>query len=348
MNHIVEICVSTPEELKEAMSLSKYCFWRKSVISIHYNYGVEKIRHEIREIDSDFGYCFSGTQLEEYSTDISTELGKGYNVGITSIFNADVEDLLLHSTYTGRQCIKNNDRYGDDREMDKNNRTDFDGIKSGDEDELDISGSLDIIAQMEAALAELDRREKELDPEEEKLFMCVRETLLEHGLKYIYDADTQRVIEVMLGEDNMPFRMQINLRDSRLVCRSTFPFRIQCNSLALVALYITEFNAKRELPSIKMDMEKGEVVMEYSYFLKTSIEYDKKRLWFYIDALISPMFDAYQCLHRLAVGKVSKDSKDYYRALLEKSLAVIDGHEEDEQYINYGSSGLKGALEFKD
>ena len=62
---------------------------------------------------------------------------------------------------------------------------------------------------------------------------------------------------------------------------------------SLVALYITEFNAKRELPSIKMDMEKGEVVMEYSYFLKTSIEYDKKRLWFYIDALISPMFDAY-------------------------------------------------------
>ena len=94
MNHIVEICVSTPEELKEAMSLSKYCFWRKSVISIHYNYGVEKIRREIREIDSDFGYCFSGTQLEEYSTDISTELGKGYNVGITSIFNADVEDLI--------------------------------------------------------------------------------------------------------------------------------------------------------------------------------------------------------------------------------------------------------------
>ena len=176
--------------------------------------------------------------------------------------------MLLHSTYTGRQCIKNNDRYGDDREMDKNNRTDFDGIKSGDEDELDISGSLDIIAQMEAALAELDRREKELDPEEEKLFMCVRETLLEHGLKYIYDADTQRVIEVMLGEDNMPFRMQINLRDSRLVCRSTFPFRIQCNSLALVALYITEFNAKRELPSIKMDMEKGEVVMNIRIFLR--------------------------------------------------------------------------------
>ena len=71
MNHIVEICVSTPEELKKAMSLSKYCFWRKSVISIQYNYGVEKIRREIREIDSDFGYCFAGTQLEEYSTDIS-------------------------------------------------------------------------------------------------------------------------------------------------------------------------------------------------------------------------------------------------------------------------------------
>ena len=43
MNHIVEICVSTPEELKKAMSLSKYCFWRKSVISIQYNYGVKKL-----------------------------------------------------------------------------------------------------------------------------------------------------------------------------------------------------------------------------------------------------------------------------------------------------------------
>lgn len=37
---------------------------------------------------------FLARQLEEYSTDISTELGKGYNVGITSIFNADVEDLI--------------------------------------------------------------------------------------------------------------------------------------------------------------------------------------------------------------------------------------------------------------
>lgn len=166
------------------------------------------------------------------------------------------------------QCIKNNDRYGDDREMDKNNMTDFDGIKSGDEDELDISGSLDIIAQMKAALAELERREKELDPEEEKLFMCVQETLLEHGLKYIYDADTQRVIEVMIGEDNMPFRMQINLKDSRLVCRSTFPFRIQCNSLALVALYITEFNAKRELPCIKWTWKKAKSSWNIRIFLR--------------------------------------------------------------------------------
>lgn len=47
---------------------------------------LKKLESEIREIDGDFGYCFSGTQLEEYSTDISTELGKGYNVGITSMF----------------------------------------------------------------------------------------------------------------------------------------------------------------------------------------------------------------------------------------------------------------------
>ena len=56
--------------------------------------------------------------------------------------------------------------------MDKNNRTDFDGIKSGDEDELDISGSLDIIAQMEAALAELERREKNLI-QKKKNSLCV-------------------------------------------------------------------------------------------------------------------------------------------------------------------------------
>lgn len=94
MNHIAEICVSTPEELKEAMCLSKYCFWRKSVISIPYNYGTERIRRGIREFYSDFGYCFAGTQLEEYSTDISTELGKGYNVNITAVFNTYIEDLI--------------------------------------------------------------------------------------------------------------------------------------------------------------------------------------------------------------------------------------------------------------
>lgn len=80
--------------IKRSDEFIQILFWRKSVISIQYNYGVEKIRREIREIYSDLGYCFAGTQLEEYSTDISTELGKGYNVGITSIFNADVEDLI--------------------------------------------------------------------------------------------------------------------------------------------------------------------------------------------------------------------------------------------------------------
>ena len=77
-------------------------------------------------------------------------------------------------------------------------------------------------------------------------------------------------------------------------------------------------------------------------------KYDKKRLWFYIDALISPMFDAYQRQNRLAAEKVSNDSRDDYKPLLEKSLTVIDVHEEDEQYINYGLSGLKGALKYKD
>lgn len=63
-------------------------------------------------------------------------------------------------------------------------------------------------------------------------------------------------------------------------------------------------------------------------------------------SFIQPSLDTYVRLNRLAVGKVSKTKKEYYKALLEKSLAVLNG-EEDEENIIYGDGWVKDFFDRK-
>lgn len=65
-----------------------------------------------------------------------------------------------------------------------------------------------------------------------------------------------------------------------------------------------------------------------------------------MEQTIKRRMQKYVRLNRLAVGKVSKTKKEYYKALLEKSLAVLNG-EEDEENIIYGDGWVKDFFDRK-
>lgn len=215
-------------------------------------------------------------------------------------------------------------------------------IAAADDEKMDRPFNPDDLkAKIDAMFAELERQEKMLGVEEEKILQSIKETLSEHHLKYIYDQDRPKMVEIPFGTENKPFRMQVVLQNEKVIFRLAFPFRVQCNSLALVTLYMAQFNENKAFSLMNLDMDDGEVTMEYSSLIGKADEYNSRYFWIYMTSLIKPSLDAYTRLQRLAVGKVSKDNKKLYKILLEKSLAVINGEEEDEDDIIFGSEDLK-------
>ena len=198
-----------------------------------------------------------------------------------------------------------------------------------------------LIARIDAKIKELEEKEKSLGAEEEKIIECIKATLDEHGLKYSYDPDRAKMIEVGFGAENKVFRMMIILQNEKVIFRLAFPFRVQCNTLALVSLYMAQFNENKAFSLMNLDLDDGEATMEYSYLLGKAEEFNKEHFWIYLMSLVHPAQEAYTRLNHLAVGKVSKDVKSLYKTLLEQSLAVINGEDEEEESVIYGCEDLQ-------
>lgn len=201
-----------------------------------------------------------------------------------------------------------------------------------------------LIARIDAKIKELEEKEKSLGAEEEKIIECIKATLDEHRLKYSYDLDRAKMIEVGFGAENKVFRLMIILQNEKVIFRLAFPFRVQCNTLALVSLYMAQFNENKAFSLfslMSLDLDDGEATMEYSYLLGKAEEFNKEHFWIYLMSLVHPAQEAYTRLNHLAVGKVSKNLKSLYKTLLEQSLAVINGEDEEEESVIYGCEDLQ-------
>lgn len=183
-------------------------------------------------------------------------------------------------------------------------------------------------------LKELEEKEKRREIEKEKILNCIKATLDKHKVKYSDDSDEDKIIGILLGIDNKVFSMKIILQDEKVIFILAFPFRVQSNSVAIVALYMAQFNVNKAFSEMNMDLDDGEVTIKYSYLLGNSENFDEDYFWTYMIVLIYSAKETYTILNRLAVGKVSIEIKTLYKTLLEQSLAVIN-EEEDDEVIKY-------------
>lgn len=149
------------------------------------------------------------------------------------------------------------------------------------------------------------------------------------------------MVEVGFCAENRVFRMMIILQNEMVIFRLTFPFRVQCNTLALVSLYMAQFNENKGFSLMNLDLDDGEATMEYSYLLGKAEEFNKEYFWIYLMSLVHLAQEAYTRLNHLAAGKVSKEVKNLYKTLLEQSLAVINGKDEEEETVIYGCEDLQ-------
>lgn len=218
--------------------------------------------------------------------------------------------------------------------------------ESVNEDEGENINIPELITQINKKIAELQKEEEEFALEEEKILKNIKETLKAHNLRYVYDPDRPKILEVGIVVENKPFRVQINLQNEKIIFRLIFPFRVQCNSLVLTALYIIHFNENRAFSKLNLNMDTGEISMDYTYLISKAETYNARHFWIYMTSLIYPSVEIYTKLSHLAVGKVLKAKTDYYKALIKKSQKLLDGKEEYEESIIYGDCEIKEFLAY--
>lgn len=197
-----------------------------------------------------------------------------------------------------------------------------------------------LMARIDANINELEEQEKHLGAEKGTIWRCIMDTLNKCGLKYTYSQDSSKMLEVGFETNNKILRMLIILQNEKIIFRWVFPFEIQCNLLVLVTLYMAQFNKEKAFPCMHLDFDNDEVTTEYSYLFGKAKDFDAEHFWIYMMSLVYPSQEIYTRLNPLAVGKVSKDIKEFYKALLEKSLPIINGEKEDKNDFIYGCEDL--------
>ena len=198
-----------------------------------------------------------------------------------------------------------------------------------------------IKAKIDARLAELETMmNDDLTDDEAQIIELVKGTLEKRHIKFTYDLDRPKMVELAFGAQNKTFRMQIILQNKKVIFKAQLPIRVQCNSLAIISLFIADFNKDKAFSLLNLDPEDGELTMEYTYLLHKADDYNEKEFWIYMMSIVKSLQDVYTTLCHLALGKISDEKKSYYKALLEKSLAVINGDEEDEEDIIFGTEDM--------
>lgn len=169
---------------------------------------------------------------------------------------------------------------------------------------------------------------------EENTFEEIKEILEKHNLKYLCDPDLNAV-EIVF--DGRPFRVQIILNEYRLELKLIFPFAAQSAALAVIALFMMNFNKDKAFASMHLNPDNGEMSMKYSYFISKTAGLDEDDFWLYMTSIIMPAIEKeYVILHCMSTEKVPDEYREYYRTLLEKSLAVINDENESVDDIEYG------------
>jgi len=186
---------------------------------------------------------------------------------------------------------------------------------------------------VDEVIKKLNERITALEVEENTLEE-IKEILEKHNLKYLCDPDLNAV-EIMF--DERPFRVQIILNEYRLELKLIFPFAAQRASLAMIALFMINFNKDKAFACMHLNPDNGEMSMKYSYFISKTAGLDVDDFWVYMTSIIMPAIEKeYVILHCMSTGRVPDEYREYYKNLLEKSLTVINGENEPVDEIEYG------------
>ena len=209
--------------------------------------------------------------------------------------------------------------------------------------DADLDQGTEVVNQLKAEIDRMLKGVKEVTPEEKQIMDSIQEALKEHDLKFSYDSGISKHVDLDFGMENKPFRMNIIIQNGKIIYRLSFPFRVQSNAIPFVTMYMAKFNSDKAFSNMCLDLDDGELTMEYSFILEDPNRFDKKEFWIYMMSLIHPSLEVYTKMAHLSLGMVSGKERTLYKILLEKALETLKGEYDDDD-VSYGIEDLNTEL----
>lgn len=198
----------------------------------------------------------------------------------------------------------------------------------------------DVETEIEELKAEIERMIKGSSPEEKAVMEKILKVLEKHNLKYSYDEDEPKHVELGFSMKNKPFKIHIFLQNGKVIFRLSFPFRVQTNAYPLMCMFMADFNENKAFSLLNLDPDDGELTMEYSYMLENPVHFNEKYFWVYMTSLIHPALEVYTKVAHLSVGMVSGKERKTYKKLLEMAIETVNGDFDDDK-VSYGTESLR-------
>ena len=106
-----------------------------------------------------------------------------------------------------------------------------------------------------------------------------------------------------------------------------------------MSMFIAEQNFILPFSDLDFDINDGELIMMYSYVVADLKKFDKEALLVYFADIVRKSMEMYTKLSQIAVGKLTKEEKGFYKKVFESALDAIN--EENEDDISYGIEKIR-------
>ncbi len=178
---------------------------------------------------------------------------------------------------------------------------------------------------------------------EELLLILLRNTLEQYGIEYRcdYSALKKKIIATFsINDKNISLEMLVRGKD--ILCFTyEYPFRIRCNSIPLVSMFINEINNEEALCNINLDINSGRLTIKYETVCKDVDYFDDVAIWTYISVIIRLSQELYIRLNNLSEGKSINEIKDMYSHILKGALSILEGKNDEGNSIEYGANNYR-------
>lgn len=175
--------------------------------------------------------------------------------------------------------------------------------------------------------------------------------ILEHrGIAYWNDRECSNVIAALVGSTKL-FTVKFTAWDNYVQPFVEFPFRVQDNTTAILALYLAQYNyGQMEEQCEKvlfLDADMGKLILTYGFGVKCPDfrKDSEEEIWDYVSELIEAGEDVYTWLNHLAVGKMEQTLRRLYRLLLSKAETLLQDREERMGDVRYGIKSVRELAE---